>query len=219
MKDQNASKMFTYVRGACSDGLHPETMKALGYMRIKHEGQIRKSGQPYIVHPLSLICLALGLYMNDDSLLAMLAYHDVIEDTNTLISELDTTNEIKMDVECMTFRKKPNETKLEAKRRYYENLIKRRNSAIGKALDRCDNLSTMEEDMTEKSIIKNVYETHYFLLPMLKEAKELWPVYANPLHVLRFMLKALNNTLAAAHGIELTDITPDDETLSKIFGD
>ena len=73
--------------------------------------------------------------------------------------------------------------------------------------------------MTEKSIIKNVYETHYFLLPMLKEAKELWPVYANPLHVLRFMLKALNNTLAAAHGIELTDITPDDETLSKIFGD
>ena len=118
----------------------------------------------------------------------------------------------------MTFCKKPNETKLEAKRRYYENLIKRRNSAIGKALDRCDNLSTMEEAMTEESIIRNVYETQYFLLPMLKEAKELWPVYANPLHVLRFMLKALNNTLAAAHNVQLSDEMPDDETLAKIFG-
>lgn len=218
MKDQNASKMFTYVRGACSDGLHPETMKALGYMRAKHEGQTRKSGQPYIVHPLSLICLALGLGLRDDNLLAMLAYHDVIEDTHTLVSELPTTNEIRMDVECMTFRKLSKETKLDAKKRYYENLIKRQNSAIGKALDRCDNLSTMEEDMTEESIIKNVYETYYFLLPMLKEAKELWPIYANQLHVLRFMLKALNNTLAAAHNVTLSDSMPDDETLSNIFG-
>lgn len=218
MKDQDASKMFTYARGACSDGLHPETMKALGEMRTKHAGQIRKSGQPYIVHPLSLICLALGLGLRDDSLLAMLAYHDVIEDTHTLISELDTTNEIKLDVECITFRKGPHETKLEAKKRYYENLIKRQNSAIGKALDRCDNLSTMEEDMSDESIIKNVYETHYFLLPMLKDAKELWPVYANQLHVLRFMLKALTNTLAAAHNVQLSDEMPDDETLAKIFG-
>ncbi len=218
MKDQDASKMFTYVRGACSDGLHPETMKALGEMRRMHAGQTRRSGQPYIVHPLSLICLALGLGLRDDSLLAMLAYHDVIEDAKILVSELDTTNEIKLDVECITFRKDPHETKLEAKRRYYDNLIKRRNSAIGKALDRCDNLSTMEEDMTEESIIKNVYETHYFLLPMLKDAKEIWPVYANQLHVLRFMLKALNNTLAAAHGVDLTGPIPDDETLLKIFG-
>lgn len=218
MKDQDTSKMFTFARGACSDGLHPETMKALGYMRAKHEGQTRKSGQPYIVHPLSLICLALGLGLRDDNLLAMLAYHDVIEDTHTLVSELPTTNEIRMDVECMTFRKLSKETKLDAKKRYYENLIKRQNSAIGKALDRCDNLSTMEEDMTEESIIKNVYETHYFLLPMLKEAKEIWPVYANQLHVLRFMLKALNNTLAAAHGVDLSGPIPSDDKLLEIFG-
>lgn len=219
MKDQNASKMFTFVRGACSDGNHPETTKALGEMRRKHEGQTRKNGQPYIVHPLSLICLALGLGLREDNLLAMLAYHDVIEDTNTLVSELPTTREIQLDVECMTFRRSGGESKLDAKRRYYENLIKTRNPAIGKALDRCDNLSTMEEDMSKESIIKNVYETHYFLLPILKEAKELWPIYANQLHVVRFMLKALNNTLAAAHNIILTKEMPPDEELHRVFGD
>ena len=34
---ERSHKMFTFLRGVCSDGLHPNTRNALGYARDKHE--------------------------------------------------------------------------------------------------------------------------------------------------------------------------------------
>ncbi|MBR1529141.1 MAG: bifunctional (p)ppGpp synthetase/guanosine-3',5'-bis(diphosphate) 3'-pyrophosphohydrolase [Oscillospiraceae bacterium] len=45
-----------------------------------HEGQFRSSGQPYIIHPLAVAELLLGLGMDTDTVCAALL-HDVVEDT------------------------------------------------------------------------------------------------------------------------------------------
>lgn len=62
----NADKMYTYIRGYASALGMKQTLCALTYSRDKHNCQIRKSGDPYIVHPLTMAYNALALGIKDD---------------------------------------------------------------------------------------------------------------------------------------------------------
>ncbi|MFT5717087.1 MAG: guanosine-3',5'-bis(diphosphate) 3'-pyrophosphohydrolase, partial [Oleiphilaceae bacterium] len=52
-----------------------------------HEGQFRRSGEPYIIHPLAVAKILAGLHMDHQTLMAALL-HDVIEDTETTKEDL-----------------------------------------------------------------------------------------------------------------------------------
>ena len=56
--------------------------KAAYYANKKHENQKRKSGEPYIIHPLAVAETLIQLNMDADTVCAGLL-HDVIEDTDT----------------------------------------------------------------------------------------------------------------------------------------
>ena len=46
-----------------------------------HAAQTRKSGEPYIIHPIGVVSILVGLQM-DDKTLAAAFLHDVVEDTD-----------------------------------------------------------------------------------------------------------------------------------------
>jgi GTP pyrophosphokinase len=50
------------------------------YAEQAHEGQLRRSGEPYITHPLEVANILAGMHMDHQSLMAAML-HDVIEDT------------------------------------------------------------------------------------------------------------------------------------------
>ena len=52
-----------------------------------HRSQRRKSGEPYIIHPLSVAAILVGLGMDTDSVMAGLL-HDVVEDTDCTAEDL-----------------------------------------------------------------------------------------------------------------------------------
>lgn len=215
---EKTQKKFTFLRGVCSDGKHPNTSMALGFARKMHGGQKRDSGEPYLIHPLSLACDAVGMNLNDDVLLAMLILHDIPEDIGTLVMDLDVDSETKRAVECMTIRKMGNETKFETKKRYYNNLITNQYAILGKGLDRRNNLSTMARAKGRASIVKNCFETWFLLLPILKEAKTMYPKYSNQLHTLRTDLIGYVETLSVLVKIDLSyKNSPDDELMSMIL--
>lgn len=216
MREYDTAKMFTFLRGFRAGGDYPEITMALDFMREKHAGQTRKSsGQPYIVHPLTMTCYAISIGLKDDSLLAAILLHDVVEDTGVSVEGLPCGEKTRKAVKYMTLKELPGENKFTAKARYFTELLECRRSVIIKGLDRFDNLSTMEEmyalaepedkEKRERGILKNVLETHFLLLPVLKDAKEKWPDFADTFHALRYNLRALNTTLAYAHGVNLYD--------------
>ena len=53
-----------------------------------HEKQVRKSGEPYIVHPI-LVAAIVAVISNDEAMAIAALLHDVVEDTATLIEEIE----------------------------------------------------------------------------------------------------------------------------------
>lgn len=53
-----------------------------------HDGVVRKTGEPYITHPVSVACILADLHMDTPTILAALL-HDVVEDTPVTTAEIN----------------------------------------------------------------------------------------------------------------------------------
>lgn len=58
----------------------PNILKALEDAKKFHEGQLRKSGIPYIVHPICVACIV-AHYGGDEAMVCAALLHDIVEDT------------------------------------------------------------------------------------------------------------------------------------------
>lgn len=55
---------------------------------LKHDGQFRRSGDPYITHPVEVAYIIAELHGGPNTIIAALL-HDVVEDTNTSLEEIE----------------------------------------------------------------------------------------------------------------------------------
>ncbi len=62
--------------------------KAIKLATKAHEGQFRKSGDPYIVHPLAVMHILQDWHMDEDTVIAGVL-HDTVEDTNLTLKEIE----------------------------------------------------------------------------------------------------------------------------------
>ncbi|MEE8827503.1 MAG: HD domain-containing protein [Eubacteriales bacterium] len=183
-----------------------ETQRALVYMKEKHEGQYRKAGQasgtrvPYIIHPLMMACHAHALHIRDDRTLAAILLHDVCEDCGVRPEELPFSDRVKELVDLLTFRIPDGMTKQEATEAYYRRIRGDSTAVLIKALDRCNNVSTMAHAFSVEKMVEYIEETETYVLPMLKTVKSVSREYDDAAFVLKYhmvsVLESLKNMLA-----------------------
>jgi RelA/SpoT family (p)ppGpp synthetase len=65
----------------------PSTQKALDLAMTAHDGQFRKSGEPYIVHPILVAAITASI-SNDETMVQAALLHDVVEDTDFDLEDL-----------------------------------------------------------------------------------------------------------------------------------
>ncbi|MCB5408630.1 RelA/SpoT family protein [Pseudogemmobacter faecipullorum] len=61
--------------------------KAYAYGLRMHDGQVRKSGEPYFTHPIAVAAILTEMRLDDDTIVTALL-HDTIEDTRSTYSEI-----------------------------------------------------------------------------------------------------------------------------------
>ena len=197
----NSEKMYTYIRGYATGREMKQTLCALTFARKKHEGQKRKNGEPYIVHPLTMACNALSLGIKDDDVIATILLHDVCEDCGVNLKELPVSDSVRHAVDLMTFRVMDGETKETAKTRYYNMMLDCRAAALTKLIDRCHNVSSMAGAFSIEKLKSYIEETRQYVLPLLRKVKEQYPEDADILFVLKYhitsVVDAIDCTLQA----------------------
>ena len=62
--------------------------KAYDFAKLKHEGQFRKSGEPYITHPMNVALILISVYADFETISAGLL-HDVLEDCDCTPEEME----------------------------------------------------------------------------------------------------------------------------------
>lgn len=65
-----------------------ELISAIGFASEKHRGQKRKSGEPYITHPLAVTAILVDWGMDIDTVLAGVL-HDTVEDTEATLTDIE----------------------------------------------------------------------------------------------------------------------------------
>lgn len=188
----NVEKMYTYLRGYMIGAKMSESLKALSFARQQHKNQKRKDGIPYIVHPLSMACYAVAMGLRDDNIVATILLHDVPEDCSVPVDFLPVNGVIKNAVRHMTIQKFNTDVdKIETKCRYFRELLDSKEALLCKAIDRYNNLSDAPFALSADAIGKNLAETEVLLLPILKEAKNIYVDLADPLFILRTNLETI----------------------------
>lgn len=121
-----------------------------------HEGQVRKSGEPYICHPIAVAGLLRDLGGNSTMIAAGLL-HDVVEDTNVTLEELEERfgYEVRLLVEGVTKLSKikfssKTERQAESFRRLFLAMAQDIRVIVVKLADRLHNMRTLEHLPEEK---------------------------------------------------------------------
>lgn len=196
----NEERMYIKLEEfAKKEGLD-NTLKALEFSREKHKNQRR---QPrcnqgavimYINHPLTIALHAHALGIRDDSVLAALVLHDVLEDTDATVDELPVSQETKELVSLVTFEMIEGKTKQESKDIYYKKIMGNRKAALIKILDRCNNVSNMAGVFDRKRLRRYLKETDESIIPLMNSLKN-DEEYSDIVFVLKYHIYSVVETI------------------------
>ncbi len=85
--DSENSQLTVLLKEYFSPADIKQVWAAYRYAFAAHDGQTRKTGEPYITHPVSVACILAKLHLDLPTVLAALL-HDVVEDTGVSVEEI-----------------------------------------------------------------------------------------------------------------------------------
>ena len=166
-------------------------LKAIDYAVEAHEGQKRKkSGIPYIYHPLNLACHALSMDIIEDEIIAACMLHDVVEDCGRKLEDLPVNGETKELVMLLTKEETTEENREKVIGSYYNEIAKNPKAALIKCIDRCNNLTTMSWGLSRDKIYRMIRETEEYY-PALLNAVKATPEYNSAAWLLKYQIESM----------------------------
>lgn len=198
----NSSYMF--IKGVAVALKLPQTLTALAVARQMHEGQYRKEGIPYLVHPLKVCSTLYNFGIEEDVVLAAALLHDVLEDCQDklplggkeLISEYGISQEVYDIVQLLTKESGLNDYELSL---YFDKIKRNPKALLVKLSDRLHNSQTLyafaNNENHNLKLKRYLKETNQFLIPMASYGKAYYPQYTNALSSLKSHIYSLNHSM------------------------
>lgn len=214
---EQVKKVFESMRPRVSDAQMDQLHRAFELAREAHAPQRRKSGEPYIIHPISVALIAAEELKLDTNSVTASFLHDVVEDTPYTIDDIRERfgDDVAFLVDVVTKRKKDS-YRMSKQVDNYQQLLESMQYDIRalmvKIADRLHNMRTLSSMRPDKQM-KIAGETDYFYAPL-----------ANRLGLFNVKTDLENLSFKYRCGQEFNDITAciekdreDNEERLKVF--
>ena len=165
-----AEKVFRSMAPRVSASQLAQLKHAFEFAREAHKAQRRKSGEPYILHPISVALIAAEELMLDTNSVTASFLHDVVEDTEYTIDDIEERfgTDVAFLVNVVT-KKKKEKYKMSKQVDNYQQLLSSMQYDIRalmvKIADRLHNMRTLSSMKPDKQM-KIAGETDYFYAPL-----------------------------------------------------
>lgn len=175
--EANAYLLEDYVQGLFSNlkqKMTSEDMERIvaAYMLAKeaHQGQMRKSGEPYIIHPIAVACIVAEEFELGANPIMAAFLHDVVEDTPYTLDDIKERfgEDVAFLVGVVTKQKKSEYNQSKQIDNYRQILASVQfdvRAILIKLADRLHNMRTLESMKPDKQM-KIAGETDYFYAPL-----------------------------------------------------
>ncbi|MFE8701148.1 HD domain-containing protein [Cytobacillus sp. FJAT-54145] len=183
-------KELIFLKGFAKGHGYWNTLKAIHAATTLHEGQTRRTGEPYISHPTRVASSLVSLGIHNDGLLSEAFLHDVLEDCPVdwvdLVHKHHMDASIISDLELLSKNGKTTD-------KYYQDLRngERFEPIFVKLSDRCHNLSTMVGAFSLEKMKAYVVETETYVLPLCKAAIQRFPEYSDALYTMKYHMESI----------------------------
>lgn len=175
---ESAEKIFSVMEKRES----PEDMNriraAFALARKAHEGQKRKTGEPYIIHPIAVaMIVAVEMQLDANSVIAAFL-HDVVEDTDYTIEDIERMfgQDVAFLVRTVT-KKKTKKYEMSKQLDNYKQMLGSLQydvrAILVKIADRLHNMRTLDSMRPDKQM-KIAGETDYFYAPLANRLGFYW---------------------------------------------
>ncbi len=171
MQDELFDTMMRTIRRYAPYADETQIRKAYAFAQKRHEKQKRKSGEPYIIHPVAVAEIVAEMGLDTDAITSALL-HDCLEDTATSYSELasefgDTVASLVEGVTKLTRVEYASleEQQMENLRKMFLAMSRDIRVILIKIADRLHNMRTMQYQTPEKQISKSM-ETMEIYAPL-----------------------------------------------------
>lgn len=168
--DEQINSLFANMQGRISDEDMVRVREAYAFAAEAHKEQRRKTGEPYIIHPIAVATIvAKELELGANPVIAAFL-HDVVEDTDTTIDEIREKfgNDVAFLVNVVTKQKKASSEKSKQVDNYRQILASVQydvRAILIKLADRLHNMRTLDSMRADKQM-KIAGETDYFYAPL-----------------------------------------------------
>ena len=168
--EERAQEVFDLMRPRVTDSEMEAMRRAFALAREKHASQKRKTGEPYILHPIAVARIAADeLQLGAEAVMAAFL-HDVVEDTDTTIDDIRKAfgEDVAFLVRVVTKEKKERYEESKQVDNYRQMLgaveydIR---ALLVKLADRLHNMRTLSSMRPDKQM-KIAGETDYFYAPL-----------------------------------------------------
>jgi len=183
-------KTLLFIRGFAKGKNMPNTLKALALSERLHEGQLRKCGDPFVIHPLRVASYLISLKINDDITCAAALLHEVFKHCNIDRESNDLVDKYGLDDEVVELIKLVSKADNIQMDDYYEALKSDYRALLIKLSNRantCTRLSVLNEDERKEYILENTK----YIYPLCTYAKAYFPEYSDQVVNMKYHISSV----------------------------
>ncbi len=171
--DQLAEEVFQKIRSYSPDINFNKIRTAYDFAKQAHQGQLRKSGEPYIIHPLRTVQTLTNFRVDEDTIVAAFL-HDVPEDTPITIAQIEEKfgKKIAYLVDGITklakvyYRERMEQRQIESLKKLFIHSAQDLRVILIKLADRLDNMRSLRFIANEKKRHRITRETLEIYVPI-----------------------------------------------------